>query len=202
MDCIYHYHSPLGGITLAGGGESLTGLWFDGQAHFGETLGREYTECDLPVFAQAVRWLDLYFSGRIPDFTPPIVLRTTPFRRAVCEILLTIPYGCTMTYGEIADRIAELAQQRVDKQPLEFASAGSTFKRPEGYFAGKLIQDAGLKGFSVGDAQVSEKHAGFVINRGGASAAQIRELIEEVIKRVEENSGVRLEREVIYLGEF
>ena len=102
----------------------------------------------------------------------------------------------------IADRIAELAQQRVDKQPLEFASAGSTFKRPEGYFAGKLIQDAGLKGFSVGDAQVSEKHAGFVINRGGASAAQIRELIEEVIKRVEENSGVRLEREVIYLGEF
>ena len=103
---------------------------------------------------------------------------------------------------EIGSRIAELAQRRRDKQPLEFASAGSTFKRPEGYFAGKLIQDAGLKGFSVGDAQVSEKHAGFVINRGGASAAQIRELIEEVQRIVLENSGVQLEREVIFLGEF
>ena len=102
----------------------------------------------------------------------------------------------------ISDRITELAQQRRDKQPLEFASAGSTFKRPEGYFAGKLIQDAGLKGFSVGDAQVSEKHAGFVINRGNASAAEIRRLIEEVQRIVLENSGVQLEREVIFLGEF
>ena len=103
---------------------------------------------------------------------------------------------------EISDRIADLAQRRREKQPLEFASAGSTFKRPEGYFAGKLIEDAGLKGFSVGDAQVSEKHAGFVINRGGASAAQIRALIEEVQRVVLENSGVRLEREVIFLGDF
>ena len=102
----------------------------------------------------------------------------------------------------ISDRITELAQQRRDKQPLEFASAGSTFKRPEGYFAGKLIQDAGLKGFSVGDAQVSDKHAGFVINRGNASAAEIRRLIEEVQRIVLENSGVQLEREVIFLGEF
>ena len=98
--------------------------------------------------------------------------------------------------------IADLAQRRREKQPLEFASAGSTFKRPEGYFAGKLIQDAGLKGFRVGDAQVSEKHAGFVINRGGASAAQIRQLIEEVQRIVLENSGVKLEREVIFLGDF
>ena len=102
----------------------------------------------------------------------------------------------------IAGRIAELAQQRREKQPLEFASAGSTFKRPEGYFAGKLIQDAGLKGYRVGEAQVSEKHAGFVINRGGASAAQIRQLIEDVQRIVFENSGVKLEREVIFLGEF
>ena len=77
----------------------------------------------------------------------------------------------------ISSRIAELARQRREKQPLEFASAGSTFKRPEGYFAGKLIQDAGLKGYRVGEAQVSEKHAGFVINRGGACAAQIRQPI-------------------------
>ena len=103
---------------------------------------------------------------------------------------------------EITDRITELAQKRMDKQPLEYASAGSTFKRPEGYFAGKLIQDAGLMGFGVGDAQVSEKHAGFVINRGNASAAQIRRLIEEVQRIVLEDSGVQLEREVIFLGEF
>ena len=102
----------------------------------------------------------------------------------------------------ISSRIAELARQRREKQPLEFASAGSTFKRPEGYFAGKLIQDAGLKGYRVGEAQVSEKHAGFVINRGGASAAQIRRLIEEVQRIVLENSGVQLEREVIFLGDF
>ena len=102
----------------------------------------------------------------------------------------------------ITDKITELAQKRREKQPLEFASAGSTFKRPEGYFAGKLIQDAGLRGFSIGDAQVSEKHAGFVINRGNASAAQIRRLIEEVQRVVLEDSGVQLEREVIFLGEF
>ena len=102
----------------------------------------------------------------------------------------------------ISSRIAELARQRREKQPLEFASAGSTFKRPEGYFAGKLIQDAGLKGYRLGEAQVSEKHAGFVINRGGASAAQIRQLIEDVQRIVLENSGVKLEREVIFLGEF
>lgn len=102
----------------------------------------------------------------------------------------------------IADQITQLAQKRRDKQPLEYASAGSTFKRPEGYFAGKLIQDAGLRGFAIGDAQVSEKHAGFVINRGSASAAQIRRLIEEVQRIVLEDSGVQLEREVIFLGEF
>ena len=102
----------------------------------------------------------------------------------------------------ITDRITELAQKRREKQPMEFASAGSTFKRPEGLFAGKLIQDAGLRGYSIGDAQVSEKHAGFVINRGNASAAQIRKLIEDVQRIVLEDSGVQLEREVIFLGEF
>lgn len=111
----------------------------------------------------------------------------------------------SLKYGEkeqIAARITELAGKRKEKQPLEYASAGSTFKRPEGFFAGKLIQDAGLRGFRVGDAQVSEKHCGFVINRGGATAAQVRSLIEQVQSRVLENSGVQLEREVIFLGEF
>jgi UDP-N-acetylmuramate dehydrogenase len=102
----------------------------------------------------------------------------------------------------IRSRVLELAEQRRSKQPLEFPSAGSTFKRPEGYFAGKLIMDAGLAGYSVGGAQVSEKHCGFVINRGGATSAQIRTLISDVQEKVFEDSGVRLEREVIFLGEF
>ncbi len=103
---------------------------------------------------------------------------------------------------EIRARMDELKEKRVEKQPLEFGSAGSTFKRPEGYFAGKLIEDAGLRGFRIGQAQVSEKHCGFVINLGGATAAEVSELMEEVIRRVEENSGVRLEPEVKRIGEF
>ncbi|MDD6633067.1 MAG: UDP-N-acetylmuramate dehydrogenase [Lachnobacterium sp.] len=103
---------------------------------------------------------------------------------------------------EIEGRMAELRSQRSSKQPLEYPSAGSTFKRPEGYFAGKLIQDAGLRGYRVGDAQVSEKHCGFVINRGQATAAEIRQLILDVQDRVEAQFGVRLETEVRFLGEF
>lgn len=96
----------------------------------------------------------------------------------------------------------ELAVRRRSKQPLEYPSAGSTFKRPEGYFAAKLIQDAGLCGFGVGDAQVSEKHCGFVVNKGNASAADIYTLIKEVQKRVKEKFNVQIEPEVICLGEF
>lgn len=102
----------------------------------------------------------------------------------------------------IRARMEELAGQRRSKQPLEFPSAGSTFKRPQGYFAGKLIQDAGLRGFSVGGAQVSEKHCGFVINRGDATAADILNLCREVQARVKAQSGVSLEMEVKLLGEF
>lgn len=103
---------------------------------------------------------------------------------------------------EIRERMNELRDRRVSKQPLEYPSAGSTFKRPEGYFAGKLIQDAGLKGFAVGGAQVSEKHSGFVINTGDASAADVRELIRQVRERVKEDSGIELEPEVKQIGEF
>lgn len=99
-------------------------------------------------------------------------------------------------------KMEELKTKRVTKQPLEYGSAGSTFKRPEGYFAGKLIEEAGLRGFRIGDAQVSEKHCGFVINRGNATAAEVTELMEQVIERVEKNSGVRLEPEVKRIGEF
>ena len=103
---------------------------------------------------------------------------------------------------EIRGRMEELRGKRLEKQPLEYPSAGSTFKRPEGYFAGKLIQDAGLKGFHVGGAQVSEKHSGFVINTGGATAAEIQELIRQVTAAVKEKTGVTLEPEVRRIGEF
>ena len=139
---------------------------------------------------------------------------------------MTIPTGTALITGAstglgavYADRLAkrghdlilvarngaqmeELAAKRKEKQPLEYPSAGSTFKRPEGYFAGKLIEDAGLKGFSVGGAAVSEKHAGFVINKDHGTAADILGLCNEVKRRVKESSGVDLELEVKLLGEF
>ena len=106
MTAVFHYHSPLGGITLAGSSTALTGLWFDGQKYFGDTLPTEYEKRALPVFAETSRWLDIYFSGKKPDFTPPIETAAAPFRQAVWKILLTIPYGHTMTYGEIARLLA------------------------------------------------------------------------------------------------
>lgn len=103
---------------------------------------------------------------------------------------------------KIRARMEELKQRRISKQPLDYPSAGSTFKRPEGYFAGKLIMDAGLRGFRTGDAQISEKHCGFVVNCGEATAADVRELMREVSERVKEQTGVVLEPEVKMLGEF
>ena len=103
---------------------------------------------------------------------------------------------------EIRACMAELRAKRVEKQPLEYPSAGSTFKRPEGYFAGKLIMDAGLRGYTVGGAQVSEKHCGFVINKGGATAADVRQLMQDVHDRVKEQFDVELEPEVKLIGSF
>lgn len=101
---------------------------------------------------------------------------------------------------EIRAKMEDLAARRREKQPLEYPSAGSTFKRPAGHFAAKLIEDAGLRGFSTGGAQVSEKHCGFIINRGNATAADIYTLIAEVQKRVKISSQVTIEPEVIMLG--
>ena len=100
------YASPLGMITLACDGEAITGLWFNGQKHFGSILPRETLRREHPLFAEARRWLDIYFSGREPGFLPPLRYDSTPFRKLVCAILLTIPYGETMTYGEIAAEAA------------------------------------------------------------------------------------------------
>ena len=103
---------------------------------------------------------------------------------------------------EIQARIDELSLQRRTKQPIEYPSAGSTFKRPEGYFAGKLIQDTNLRGYQVGGAQVSEKHCGFVINAGGATAADVMQLMQDVSDKVNAQFGVTLEPEVKRIGEF
>ena len=107
MEYTHCYASPLGGITMASDGESLIGLWFDGQKYFLEALSGAYEEKSLIIFNDTVRWLDLYFSGRVPDFTPRLSLRGSAFRKAVWGILRRIPYGERMTYGEIAARLSE-----------------------------------------------------------------------------------------------
>ena len=113
MDYIYHYESPIGMITMASDGETLIGLWFDGQKYFGDSLGEAYEEKMLPIFEQTIKWLDIYFSGGIPDFTPALTMRTTEFRKNVWNIMLSIPYGETMTYGEIAKKLQSMSAQAV-----------------------------------------------------------------------------------------
>lgn len=117
----------------------------------------------------------------------------------VLEVTLRLTEG---NPEEIGARMEELALLRRSKQPLEYPSAGSTFKRPEGYYAGKLIMEAGMRGYRIGGAQVSDKHCGFVVNTGRATAADVREVIEEVQQRVKERFHVSLEPEIIFLGDF
>ena len=107
MDYTHHYVSPLGGITMASDGEYLTGLWFDGQKYFADTLSVQHDEKDLDVFRRTDNWLDIYFSGKEPNFTPPLRMKGTEFRQEVWQILLTIPFGKTMTYGAIAKILAD-----------------------------------------------------------------------------------------------
>ncbi len=129
------------------------------------------------------------------------------YRSSVLKNRSFVVLSVTMKLAEgdreaIQSRMNELAAARRDKQPLEFPSAGSTFKRPEGHFAGKLIMDAGLRGFRIGGAQVSEKHCGFVVNCGGATAADVVDVIRHVTETVQDKFGVHLETEVIFLGDF
>ena len=127
--------------------------------------------------------------------------RTSVFKQKpyiILEVFMELQKG---SKAEIQGKMEEYTKARMDKQPLEYPSAGSTFKRPEGHFAGKLIMDAGLRGYQVGGAQVSEKHCGFVINKGNATATQIRTLMNDVAAKVKEQFGVELEAEVILLGE-
>lgn len=117
MDYTHHYQSLFGGITVASNGEALTGLWFDNQRYFADTLSENHIEKMLPIFEQTDDWLDIYFTGKEPGFIPPIIMKTTAFRKAVWEILLSIPYGETMTYGEIASRIA--LQKGIEKMSAQ-----------------------------------------------------------------------------------
>ena len=125
------------------------------------------------------------------------IIKNRPY--IVLEVVLQLAAGDP---EQISAKIEELSELRRSKQPLEYASAGSTFKRPEGHYAGKLIMDAGMRGYRIGGAQVSDKHCGFIINTGKATAADIREVIEEVQERVKERFHVALEPEVVYLGDF
>lgn len=125
------------------------------------------------------------------------IIKNRPF--LVQEVVFELSEG---NKEEILAKGAEFNQRRREKQPLEYPSAGSTFKRPEGHFAGKLIMDAGLRGYRIGGAQVSEKHCGFVINVGNATASDIYDLMDEVSEKVKEQFGVTLEPEVVRLGQF
>lgn len=107
MTFIQHYNSPLGGILLAADEIGLTGLWFNGQKYFARSLAAGYTEQNTPALSEAKRWLEVYFTGKKPDFMPPLHIVGSAFRRAVWEILLQIPYGKTTTYGEIARQLAK-----------------------------------------------------------------------------------------------
>ena len=104
---IYHYSSPLSHIIISSNGKEITGLWFEEQEYSGDTLTKEYKENALPVFDETKKWLDTYFSGKAPDFIPPIKVDITHFYKSVLEIVQTIPFGQTMTYGEIASHIAK-----------------------------------------------------------------------------------------------
>ena len=121
------YASPLGGITLACDERAIVGLWFDGQRYFGRTLPERTEHKEQSLHQQAKKWLDLYFSGRKPDFLPPLSYGNTPFRRAVSDIMLSIPYGQTMTYGEIA---AILARQRGIEKMSAQAVGGAVGHNP------------------------------------------------------------------------
>lgn len=119
MTYVQHYESPFGGILLAADEAGLTGLWFDGQKYFAAHLPKETAKRETPVLSEAERWLDVYFSGKEPDFLPPLHPSGSAFRRAVWELLLQIPYGKTATYGEIARQLAcRMGSGRVSAQAV------------------------------------------------------------------------------------
>lgn len=197
----------LSGIAAAAKNESLTGFEFAGgipgtiggavvmnAGAYGGEMKDILEEATVMTKDGEIRHIPV---GELEMGYRTSVVKTAGY--IVLDALITLQKG---DMEAIKARMKELTEQRTSKQPLEYPSAGSTFKRPEGYFAGKLIMDAGLRGYQVGGAQVSEKHCGFVINIGTATAADVRALINDVIKKVQDQFGVTLEPEVKFLGEF
>lgn len=123
MHYLYPYQSPLGQITLASDGQNLTGLWFDGQVYFASTLNGSCIMKDLPVFRQTILWLNMYFHGQLPDFTPPLRPKGSLFRQSVWTLLLSIPYGTTVSYGELARRLQEKTSKKTAAQAVGGAVA-------------------------------------------------------------------------------
>lgn len=197
----------LSKVALAAKENGLTGLEFaagiPGSIGGGVVMNAGAYDGEMKQVVESVRVMDS--DGQITTLdndTMEFGYRTSIIKNrpyTVLEIVLQLAEG---DRGQISARMDELAQLRRNKQPLEYPSAGSTFKRPEGYYAGKLIMDAGLRGYRIGGAQVSDKHCGFIINTGKATAADIREVIEEVQERVKERFHVSLEPEVVFLGDF
>lgn len=178
MFFISKYKSPVGEITIASNGEKLTGLWFDGQKNFADTLPENYEEKDLPVFEQTKKWLDIYFSGKAPDFTPPLDMGgISPFRKRVWEIMLEIPFGQTSTYGKIAKQIAEETGKKVSAQAVGGAVGHNSISLVipchrvvgtngglTGYAGGidKKIKLLRLEGVDVSKYSVSQKGAAII----------------------------------------
>ena len=188
-------HEGLSGMEFAHGipGTVGGGVWMNAGAYGGE-MRQIVTE---------VRAIDrsgniVTVSGEAADFG----YRSSRFQKEGMVVLSCLLKLSKEDPAVIIERMKELSVKRKEKQPLEYFSAGSTFKRPEGHFAGQLIESAGLKGYSVGDAQVSEKHAGFVINRKNATSAQIDSVCRHVQETVYRVHGIMLEMEVIKVGEF
>ena len=186
---------------------SLTGLEFaagiPGSIGGGIVMNAGAYEGEMKQVVESVRVMDrdgqiLTFDNDTMEFGyRTSIIKNRPF--IVVEVVLQLAVG---DQEKIAAKMEELAVLRRSKQPLEYASAGSTFKRPEGYYAGKLIMDAGMRGYRIGGAQVSDKHCGFIVNTGKATAADIKEVIEEVQERVKERFHVMLEPEIVFLGDF
>lgn len=197
----------LSQIAAAARNESLTGFEFAGGIP--GTLGGAVV---MNAGAYGGELKDVLKEAVVMDregniFTVPVEKLAMGYRTSlvktagylVLEVVISLKKG---SQEEIRDTMKDLADRRISKQPLEYPSAGSTFKRPEGYFAGKLIMDAGLRGYQIGGAQVSEKHCGFVINKGNATAADVCRLMADVQAKVQEQFGVTLEPEVKFLGDF
>ncbi|MCI6714914.1 MAG: UDP-N-acetylmuramate dehydrogenase [Lachnospiraceae bacterium] len=197
----------LSKVAMTAKQHSLTGLEFaagiPGSIGGGIVMNAGAYEGEMKQVVESVRVMDrdgqiLTLDNDTMEFGyRTSIIKNRPF--IVVEVVLQLAVG---DQEKIAAKMEELAVLRRSKQPLEYASAGSTFKRPEGYYAGKLIMDAGMRGYRIGGAQVSDKHCGFIVNTGKATAADIKEVIEEVQERVKERFHVMLEPEIVFLGDF